>query len=216
MRGATLPWDRPLRIDLISTHAPLAGRDRSLSLTTLHLLSFQPTRPLRGATFDITADKVVSKHFNPRAPCGARRGQHHSGAGRLRISTHAPLAGRDKSRKRKFFSSSTFQPTRPLRGATHYDGNFQLGQSISTHAPLAGRGFVPLFWSPSTANFNPRAPCGARRNSNRIKSTGLLDFNPRAPCGARRRSCRPKRIRPSHFNPRAPCGARLLAFWFFA
>ena len=77
--------------------------------------------------------------------------------------------------------------------------------------------------------FNPRAPCGARRQflqefiapgefqstrplrgataKTSAKSCGYLDFNPRAPCGAR-----PCHLAPvlsiRHFNPRAPCGAR--------
>ena len=78
-------------------------------------------------------------------------------------------------------------------------------------------------------NFNPRAPCGARRS---WKSLTLLeqDFNPRAPCGARRirtsRVLSTLKFQPTrplrgatqmltddtaqllHFNPRAPCGAR--------
>ena len=34
------------------------------------------------------------------------------------ISTHAPLAGRDKGMKTKDYLLKKFQPTRPLRGAT--------------------------------------------------------------------------------------------------
>ena len=57
--------------------------------------------------------------------------------------------------------------------------------NISTHAPLAGRDFSGLFISSTEADFNPRAPCGARP-----VVFGMVvknnDFNPRAPCGARR------------------------------
>ena len=78
-------------------------------------------------------------------------------------------------------------------------------------------------------NFNPRAPCGARRLPIRCRS-GHGDFNPRAPCGARRHgegtirvvvtiSIRAPRAgrdacacsvseSSRNFNPRAPCGAR--------
>ena len=38
-------------------------------------------------------------------------------------------------------------------------------------------------------NFNPRAPCGARRLSAVSARIGKLHFNPRAPCGARRLLC---------------------------
>ncbi len=56
----------------ISTHAPLAGRDEGLTADQRRRELFQPTRPLRGATF--------------------KRGV---GAKLQLISTHAPLAGRD-------------------------------------------------------------------------------------------------------------------------
>ena len=80
---------------------------------------FQPTSPLRGATNCVKFIEASCKNFNPRAPCGARRfrngltpspfpfqptrplrGATASGPPSeiLRgISTHAPLAGRDKS-----------------------------------------------------------------------------------------------------------------------
>ena len=123
-----------------------------------------------------------------------------------RISTHAPLAGRDDSR----------------RDGSHY-------VSISTHAPLAGRDCFGAVVLRMLINFNPRAPCGARQSC-KIIVFALLNFNPRAPCGARRlrgsleiiillfqptrplrgaTASRPnRRRRPRNFNPRAPCGAR--------
>ena len=79
----------------ISTHAPLAGRDEIKQLGYKPRRTFQPTRPLRGATRATEALRMCELYFNPRAPCGARlAGQH--------------LVGR----------TAVFQPTRPLRGAT--------------------------------------------------------------------------------------------------
>ena len=78
-----------------------------------------------------------------------------------------------------------FQPTRPLWGAT-------AGNSSPTCKP---------------ADFNPRAPCGARLQR-QAESAATHNFNPRAPCGARRICRRPISIPLTHFNPRAPCGAR--------
>ena len=101
----------------ISTHAPLAGRDYIAFLL-----------------------RLPHTYFNPRAPCGARPGEPGGGATPFTISTHAPLAGRDDQRaadnepahisthaplagRDLFFYAETearlsFQPTRPLRGAT--------------------------------------------------------------------------------------------------
>ncbi len=57
---------------------------------------FQPTRPLRGATiFMAPVTDGAGEHFNPRAPCGARRASTLILSTCTPISTHAPLAGRD-------------------------------------------------------------------------------------------------------------------------
>ena len=55
---------------------------------------------------------------------------------------------------------------------------------ISIHAPRVGRDYAMEGIPPFRFDFNPRAPCGARRSC--FRDTGNHDyFNPRAPCGAR-------------------------------
>ena len=103
---------------IISTHAPLAGRDSCLRRNGASIILFQPTRPLRGATCPLMP--VIS-----------------------------PVL--------------IFQPTRPLRGATGERVAVHTPAQISTHAPLAGRDRVLMGNSISSWYFNPRAPCGARR-----------------------------------------------------
>ena len=91
------------------------------------------------------------------------------------ISTHAPLAGRDTISGSDGNLGDKFQPTRPLRGATLGYGPQEGGDgTISTHAPLAGRddGAERLIPSKSL-NFNPRAPCGARRDLARGAGPGM-------------------------------------------
>ena len=56
-----------------------------------------------------------------------------------------------------------FQSTRPLRGATALLGINAVVLSISTHAPLAGRDSYLAERAKEYLDFNPRAPCGARR-----------------------------------------------------
>ena len=122
-----------------------------------------------------------------------------------------------------------FQSTRPVRGATIVLGLPDDGVVISIHAPRAGRDPRPDWRIIPTLNFNPRAPCGARRFipaeaepedvfqstrpvrgattlSNPITINGKFQST-RPVRGATRRPrwrCRP----PRNFNPRAPCGAR--------
>ena len=79
--------------------------------------------------------------------------------------------------------------------------------------------------------FNPRSPCGERRDNNELTGETLNDFNPRSPCGERRynqrqdnndslfqstlplRGATPDGLRQTiktlNFNPRSPRGERL-------
>ena len=140
---------------------------------------FQPTRPLRGATVEEAAQMARTRNFNPRAPCGARR-------------VKAGLA----------FDICKFQPTRPLRGATSNMGIGYELEPISTHAPLAGRDNACCRCSSRRRNFNPRAPCGARRLHER-QGHHCTYFNPRAPCGARQCKARFK-VSFGAFQPTRP------------
>ena len=168
----------------ISTHAPLAGRDRCTRGIMIpnqdfnprapcgarpHELVgqyftevFQPTRPLRGATaVQICCHRHIA--ISTHAPLAGRDKNRCNATDRYKISTHAPLAGRDK------------RVSEPIHNS-----------SISTHAPLAGRDGACCDRRLSTiANFNPRAPCGARHAAE-TRVPEAFHFNPRAPCGARR------------------------------
>ena len=130
----------------------------------MNIYRFQPTRPLRGATAAQMRRVKHDEYFNPRAPCGARRPADDEIDEGLAISTHAPLAGRDGQTSGGTALESSFQPTRPLRGATPAD----------------------TFIRDAGTHFNPRAPCGARQASGASQPPPLKNFNPRAPCGARR------------------------------
>ena len=144
LRGATT---RPAVVTItpdISIHAPLAGRDvRS------------PVCPTGG------------KYFNPRAPCGARLSPMLAGLLALHISIHAPLAGRDRRICAVYDQGTPFQSTRPLRGATERLGALHRKPIFQSTRPL--RGATPdsrPAWA-GWPDFNPRAPCGARRFLNR-------------------------------------------------
>ena len=77
-------------------------------------------------------------HFNPRAPCGARRRGGAMVARYTLFQPTRPLRGATKSRWYTI-PKSVFQPTRPLRGATYMVNTSLRCNPISTHAPLAGR-----------------------------------------------------------------------------
>ena len=213
----------------ISIHAPHTGRDVAVQESRYGVLLFQSTRPIRGATLHDNSCCFLAGYFNPRAPYGARQGIDRLGDPTstfqstrpirgatadtwrqlhdLHISIHAPHTGRDARHGLTAEITITFQSTRPIRGATP-----------AAHASATNR-----------ADFNPRAPYGARRafvaahgdaleisihapHTGRdlasLRSQALLcHFNPRAPYGARRPS-RCRCLHRGYFNPRAPYGAR--------
>ena len=100
--------------------------------------AFQPTRPLRGAT-SMSVTSSLFSHFNPRAPCGARRAQpscRNSPA--PYFNPRAPCGARPRSRPLDC-RRCHFNPRAPC-GARQSDKITCPNRAqISTHAPLAGR-----------------------------------------------------------------------------
>ena len=124
---------------IISTHAPLAGRDMSYAEWARQKRGFQPTRPLRGATNDRCVATASQNNFNPRAPCGARPSTRAASLPDVRFQPTRPLRGATMSSLILTGRTRRFQPTRPLRGATTDHVTLDNVVIISTHAPLAGR-----------------------------------------------------------------------------
>ena len=172
------------------------------------ILRFQSTRPAWGATIapasintasgiSIHAPRVGrdlsnpwrfrrARHFNPRAPRGARLKQQE----RLR-------------------QSRRFQSTRPAWGATPYVVTVDKTTGISIHAPRVGRDSTFKRRSFTSSLFQSTRPRGARRRR-RIPPPSLPHFNPRARVG---RDMRDRLFRRSayHFNPRARVGRDVAA-----
>ena len=149
-------------------------------------LVFQSTRPMRGATRMMMAERGVFSFQSTRPVRGATDGQ----------------ASPD-------MFGIKFQSTRPVRGATGLSACRGGSAGISIHAPRAGRDITGVQTSISKSDFNPRAPCGARQTQD-LSDKGERYFNPRAPCGARR-GCGCRLSQRQDFNPRAPCGARQIS-----
>ena len=71
------------------------GRDATTASTAMSVEIFQSTRPSWGATCGRWRKRPGSRHFNPRAPHGARPSDDVLGVIFDDISIHAPLMGRD-------------------------------------------------------------------------------------------------------------------------
>ncbi len=233
MRGATGTPPFIFVFSPISIHAPHAGRDSQFPRPApCRCISIHAPHAGRDAC-PAYHSQSRSCYFNPRAPCGARPQGARRMNIRAKISIHAPHAGRDGAASPRVSVAWIFQSTRPMRGATkstppscvHHlisihaphagrdlrAGRDNLRQLISIHAPHAGRDGCSSSARTCWTNFNPRAPCGARRSRFSVAFPTETHFNPRAPCGARP-AAPPYRASSSQrdFNPRAPCGARQL------
>ncbi len=167
-----------------NSHAPCGARP-ARSAIAARRVTFQLTRPMRGATSTILTESRMTT-----------------------ISTHTPHAGRDDHFAWIPRAMFIFQLTRPMRGATANVNTFPDHAKISTHTPHAGRdGHVGLYVG-GGLHFNSHAPCGARRSFHDFlrscekfqltrpmrgatvcpgdPAQGWIHFNSHAPCGARR------------------------------
>ncbi len=121
---------------------------------------FQSTLPVRGATCTQTR-LALRRNFNPRSPCGERRIESRSDG-----------------------DGNEFQSTLPVRGATCGNMYLAVFAPISIHAPRAGSDDKAAEAEHKFAYFNPRSPCGERRQAGRLVRPAF-NFNPRSPCGER-------------------------------
>ena len=101
-------------------------------------------------------------NFNPRSPCGERpNGIHRVYKGIVYFNPRSPCGERQQPRARSS-SSSSFQSTLPVWGATKCYYGRQYVASISIHAPRVGSDKYQSQQSRLDTYFNPRSPCGER------------------------------------------------------
>ena len=213
----------------VSTHAPLAGSDARALFGPSLLAVFQPTLPLRGATFLSARLAWALEQFQPTLPLrGAtallRReravdvvsthaplaGSDDGGLGRasrcIVVSTHAPLAGSDLLMDR-YSRRDWFQPTLPLRGATYLQPWVILDFVFQPTLPLRGATGQTLLLGPRRIGFNPRSPCGERHRSGMANFCQML-VSTHAPLAGSDFAPRARPPTGISFNPRSPCGER--------
>ena len=124
-------------------------------------------------------------YFNPRSPCGERLSFSGNSLYTCPISTHAPRAGSDLAWLQRWTVLQGISTHAPRAGSDDYNTGGTGGNMISTHAPRAGSDWTALTPLILKYNFNPRSPCGERRDGLPHKVRHLVDFNPRSPCGER-------------------------------
>ena len=191
VRGAT-PLQFPiLRFARVSIHAPRAGCDPAAGVPTMS-----------------------GQCFNPRTPCGVRRGFVQAVWPVVQVSIHAPRAGCDISCPAwKTASIRSFNPRTPCGVRLERTFASMPDFVVSIHAPRAG---CDLGWIAKSALqvvfqsthpvrgattvwpefavlpqcFNPRTPCGVRRSRASMAATAWA-FQSTHPVRGATPSCTP-------------------------
>ena len=144
VRGATRRMRRERMMKPFQSTRPVRGATFHLRFwIALKRGAFQSTRPVRGATNMPECGHERITHFNPRAPCGARRSFVRRLPSGSAFQSTRPVRGAT-SRCRPSRKKQTFQSTRPVRGATATLNNIKYRSLISIHAPRAGRDYSAL------------------------------------------------------------------------
>ena len=116
MRGATPSASFGDIFEVVSIHAPHAGRDDVYKINLRKDHRFNPRAPC-GARLSLSRKCLIDHGFNPRAPCGARRVRTSYLWAVGSFNPRAPCGARqcvlEAGRWRILFQS-----TRPMRGAT--------------------------------------------------------------------------------------------------
>ena len=146
-------------------------------------ITFQSTRPARGATTRHIQRFARTLYFNPRAPRGARQATLEDLQDQLVFQSTRPARGATQSNYDSNYNQK-FQSTRPARGATPHHFIIHDLCEISIHAPREGRDTFPTT-SALTPTISIHAPREGRDPTQITMEEVTRYFNPRAPRGAR-------------------------------
>ena len=172
----------------VSIHALLAECDGRYGATTLILWSFNPRTPC-GVRRGPGAGPATSARFQSTHSLRSATSTHFPFPNRHRVSIHALLAECDHQCVFFFSVYILFQSTHSLRSATFVaDNPMRTLEPVSIHALLAECDLQKWHDNPPMVRFNPRTPCGVRLEPRPMPKVNL-GFNPRTPCGVRPPSC---------------------------
>ena len=180
-----------------------------------------------------------SRHFNPRAPCGARRNTHPASAMPPRFQSTRPVWGATCAPYHNRGGFSNFNPRAPCGArlmATGISERLTLisihaprvgrdpplpprggGERISIHAPRVGRDQGPKGDTGAQGAFQSTRPVWGATIKVANHRIDDLEFQSTRPVWGATRGAAPRGAPARDFNPRAPCGARLqparMALW---
>ena len=209
MRGATRKVIRIRRKGNISTHTPHAGRDYWIWICNQWCIQFLLTRLLRGATC-LTASPSLTK--SPFLLTRLLRGATCAFNDSIltdEISTHTPLARRDRRRAGLVRIDSEFLLTRPMRGATPDRTQSNNTSGISTHTPLARRDWNRCFSGAKMMQISTHTPLTRRDRFTCFDLITLIVISTHTPLARRDVSFCAHAHLQHDFYSHASCEARL-------
>ena len=198
--------DNAHRIDLVNfnSHASCEARRTAPSPARLTARLFQLTRLLRGATIASAHTAMLHGFQLTRLLRGATLLLNTS-TSRWRISTHTPLARRDRRRQPDDHMDVISTHTPLARRDRFFHPVMQLPRHFNSHASCEARP-ASIDASYTTSNFNSHASCEARRI--RTVSHSSLRISTHTPLARRDAARRDERHGRRHFNSHASCEAR--------
>ena len=147
---------------------------------------FQSTLPVWGATSLSCVMERKANNFNPRSPCGERPAGSCYPQKFQFISIHAPRVGSDMRFSVQYVAAGTISIHAPRVGSDWTGRIPRFRIFISIHAPRVGSD--PLLRAPfsKVSLFQSTLPVWGATSSAGGRSRVSQDFNPRSPCGERR------------------------------
>ena len=158
VRGATICLNLRSPLISISIHAPRAGRDGHILAAGLEILGISIHAPRAGRDRCTVFAVFLARHFNPRAPCGARLSAPGIFHPPKHFNPRAPCGARPVCMPNKEHASLNFNPRAPCGARPERTGMVQRAWYISIHAPRAGRDWRQSRCGSWTVSFQSTRP----------------------------------------------------------
>ena len=173
------------RSGTISIHAPRAGCDSAVTSVPPILTYFNPRTPCGVRPADAVVSTSDFPYFNPRTPCGVRPPYRTTLCTACNFNPRTPCGVRQvpAAGARRVVAISIHAPR---AGCDVADGAHRIQRGISIHAPRAGCDGIRQGRHLTVGQFQSTHPVRGATGCLAALCKVCFNFNPRTPCGVRR------------------------------